>query len=118
MPGGDQTGPRGEGARTGWGLGLCEGNDQPGTASPRPYGRKGRNAAGRGFRGGGRNYADRNWGGRGRRNQRFDSSWDGSENFTPTSNSKTQEIETIKAQNQALQTTLQKILKRLNKLKA
>jgi hypothetical protein len=30
MPGGDRTGPRGEGAKTGRGAGLCSGNDSPG----------------------------------------------------------------------------------------
>jgi hypothetical protein len=78
----------------------------------------GRNAAGRGFRGGGRNYADRNFARRGRRNRRFDSGWVGSENFKPTSSPQTQEIETVKAQNQELQNTLQKILSRLDNLDA
>ena len=40
MPGGDKTGPRSLGARTGRGLGYCAGNDAPGSA----YG------PGRGFR--------------------------------------------------------------------
>lgn len=108
MPGGDRTGPRGEGPRTGWGLGFCEGNDQPGYATARPYGRMGR-----GFRGGGRNFTGRGW-----RNRWFDSSWVGSEKYTPTSNPQTQEIEAIKAQNQELQNTLQKILSRLDNLEA
>ena len=30
MPGGDRTGPRGEGARTGRGAGFCSGNESPG----------------------------------------------------------------------------------------
>lgn len=30
MPGGDRSGPRGEGAKTGRGAGLCSGNDSPG----------------------------------------------------------------------------------------
>jgi len=108
MPGGDRTGPRGEGSRTGWGLGLCEGDDQPGNETPRPYARMGR-----GFRGGGRNFGGRGW-----RNRRFDSNWGDNENFTPTSNPQTQEIEAIKAQNQELQNILQKILSRLDNLEA
>ncbi len=36
MPGGDRTGPMGEGPRTGRGLGYCSGADQPGYATPGP----------------------------------------------------------------------------------
>ncbi len=36
MPGGDRTGPRGEGARTGRGAGFCSGNESPGYMSPGP----------------------------------------------------------------------------------
>jgi hypothetical protein len=44
MPGGDRTGPSGEGQKTGRGLGICAGYDEPGYATPRGFGR------GRGFR--------------------------------------------------------------------
>ena len=55
MPGGDRTGPRGYGARTGRGLGYCAGYDAPGYAYGPGYGYG---------RGGGRGMA---WGpGRGR----------------------------------------------------
>ncbi len=55
MPGGDRTGPRGLGARTGRGLGYCAGYDAPGYAYGPGYGYG---------RGGGRGMA---WGyGRGR----------------------------------------------------
>lgn len=41
MPGGDKTGPRGEGAKTGRGAGLCGGNDSPGyTTSGSGMGRR------------------------------------------------------------------------------
>jgi len=60
MPGGDRTGPLGQGPRTGRGLGWCNDNDRPGYADPAP-GRglglgRGRGAVmGRGLgRGGGR----------------------------------------------------------------
>jgi hypothetical protein len=53
MPGGDRTGPSGEGQKTGRGLGICAGYDEPGYATPRGFGR------GRGFRFG--------WRGRGQR---------------------------------------------------
>lgn len=34
MPGGDRTGPLGEGPRTGRGAGYCAGNDEPGYKNP------------------------------------------------------------------------------------
>ena len=46
MPGGDRTGPRGEGAMTGRALGLCSGSDAPGYMIP------GGGYGGRGMRGG------------------------------------------------------------------
>jgi hypothetical protein len=40
MPGGDRTGPRGEGSRTGRGAGFCSGYDSPGYMNPAAgYGR-------------------------------------------------------------------------------
>lgn len=36
MPGGDRTGPLGEGSMTGWGLGYCGGFDAPGYGYMRP----------------------------------------------------------------------------------
>jgi hypothetical protein len=54
MPGGDRTGPRGEGSRTGRAAGYCSGNDSPGYANPMVgYGGRGmRGGAGGGIRGG------------------------------------------------------------------
>ncbi len=42
MPGGDRTGPAGEGPRTGRGAGYCSGYDGPGYDDPVPGGRGGR----------------------------------------------------------------------------
>jgi len=41
MPGNDQTGPKGEGPKTGKGLGICAENDQPDTDTPRFFQRIG-----------------------------------------------------------------------------
>ena len=56
MPGGDHTGPMGQGPQTGRGLGYCAGFDQPGWANP-GLGRRGQGrgmgmgfGAGRGWR--------------------------------------------------------------------
>lgn len=62
MPRGDQTGPMGQGPRTGRGAGKCSGSDVPGFVSA-PGGRGMGGGGGRG--GGGRG---RGGGGRGRRN--------------------------------------------------
>ena len=65
MPGGDRTGPRGAGAMTGRGAGLCAGNDQPGYMNL-SYGRGFGGGRGRGF---GRGFGV--GGGRGWRNQYY-----------------------------------------------
>ncbi|MCD6250236.1 MAG: DUF5320 domain-containing protein [candidate division Zixibacteria bacterium] len=65
MPGGDRTGPRGAGAMTGRGAGLCAGNDVPGYMNP-AYGRGFGGGRGRGF---GRGFGM--GGGRGWRNQYY-----------------------------------------------
>lgn len=63
MPGGDRTGPIGQGPMTGWGAGYCAGFGMPGYANPGPgrgYGRGYGMGFGRGFgRGGGRGF--RHW---------------------------------------------------------
>ncbi len=67
MPGGDRTGPLGEGARTGRAAGFCEGYNVPGYANP-GFGYGFRGGRGRGFglgrgggfgRGGGRGWRHR-----------------------------------------------------------
>ena len=65
MPGGDRTGPRGAGAMTGRGAGLCAGNDVPGYMNP-AYGSGFGGGRGRGF---GRGFGM--GGGRGWRNQYY-----------------------------------------------
>jgi hypothetical protein len=57
MPGGDRTGPMGQGPRTGRGAGYCGGADMPGYANALPGG--GRGGFGRGRGGGGRGW--RHW---------------------------------------------------------
>ena len=50
MPGGDKTGPRGEGAMTGRGMGLCAGFENPGSMNPGVNPRaRGGSGLGRGF---------------------------------------------------------------------
>jgi hypothetical protein len=56
MPGGDRTGPRGAGPRTGRGMGYCNGNDWPGFTNQGP---NFRSWYGFGGRGGGRGWRNR-----------------------------------------------------------
>ena len=59
MPGGDRTGPLGQGPMTGRGFGYCSGSAQPGFTSPgygRGLGRGWGRGTGRGFWGRGRGY--------------------------------------------------------------
>jgi hypothetical protein len=55
MPGMDRTGPRGEGPRTGWGMGFCGGSRGPdlvpGRGLAHRWGRQGGRGRGRGARG-------------------------------------------------------------------
>ena len=48
MPGGDRTGPLGQGPMTGRAAGFCAGNQEPGYASP-GFGRRSFRGRGRGF---------------------------------------------------------------------
>ena len=108
MPGGDRTGPLGEGPRTGRGFGYCTGNEQPGYASSPPYG-----WWGRGFRGRGAGF-----GGRGRRNRFYDTGryrWERGAYAEPIA-TEAQDIESLKSQAQELQAALQKIQNRLDEL--
>jgi len=67
MPGGDRTGPMGQGSRTGRGFGYCTGNAAPGfTAGSGGWGRGGGRWGGAGFRnrrfwGSGRGYGVGGW---------------------------------------------------------
>lgn len=51
MPGGDRTGPRGQGSRTGRAAGYCAGYNVPGYMNPAPGRFPGYRGRGRGFRG-------------------------------------------------------------------
>lgn len=66
MPGGDRKGPMGEGPMTGRGLGLCAGNDTPGSATEinqgRGMGRGFGRGMGRGFGRANRHGQPRGWG--------------------------------------------------------
>ena len=106
MPGGDRTGPRGEGQKTGRGLGNCEGNEQPGNVSSRPFGRMGR-----GFRSGGRGFGGRGW-----RNRQFGPSWTdwGRARYNAAPISQDQEIDSLKTQAQELKDRLQDVQNRLD----
>ncbi|MEA3429973.1 MAG: DUF5320 domain-containing protein [Nanoarchaeota archaeon] len=48
MPNGDKTGPQGEGPKTGRGLGLCSGSNEPGWKSTEPKLGRNQNSSGRG----------------------------------------------------------------------
>ena len=105
MPGGDRTGPQGDGPRTGRGLGYCADNDQPGYASPQQ---------GQGFgfrRGGWGNRRSRGW--RNRSNAGF---WPGRGRggFDIIPNAQDQDIGSLKAQLQELQNTLKEVQNRLD----
>lgn len=105
MPGGDRTGPRGGGPKTGRGLGDCTDNDQPGYAASQTGQR-----FGRGFRRGGS--------GRGWRNRFNAGFWpeQGRGRFSAQPMSQDQEVDTLRAQTQELQNTLQGIQARLTEL--
>lgn len=107
MPGGDRTGPRGRGPRTGRGLGYCNDDQQPGYVTPQPGQRLGLGFR-RGFRGRGwRNRFNTDfWWGRGA---------GGSATLVELQD---QDIDSLKAQTQELQNVLQQIQERLNKLEA
>jgi len=112
MPRGDRTGPAGMGPRTGRGLGLCSGYNQPGYAN---------NLGGRGFGGGGGGF------GRGWRNRNFapvNQGWvaPATVNYPiapvePLQQmTAEQEIAMLKAESQNLQQSLENIEKRLAEL--
>lgn len=115
MPRGDRTGPNGMGPRTGWGLGFCNGNDEPGFANTAYWaGRRGRRGGGRGRgarpgRGGGRGWEYRNFAG-------GPPGWGGATPVSP-SLSKEDEISWLEAQARGLKDSLEQLQKRLDTLK-
>ena len=100
MPGGDRTGPQGEGSRTGRGLGYCADNDQPGYATAQQGQRFGFRRAGRGNRGS-RGWRNRSkagfWQGRGR----------GAIDLVP--DAQDQDMDSLKEQIRELQNTLKEV---------
>jgi hypothetical protein len=105
MPGGDRTGPQGEGPRTGRGLGYCADNDQPGYASPQQ---------GQGF--GFRRWGRGNRGSRGWRNRLNAGFWPGRGRggIDIYSDAQDQDVGSLKAQMQELQNTLKEVQNRLD----
>lgn len=120
MPGGDRTGPRGQGPRTGGGFGYCSGYNMPGSVNPI------RGGVGRGFyqgipRGGAR-------GGHGRRNVFYATGlygWQrasqgmpayGFTGVMPQSISSVDDIEILKAQAGQLESVLNDLKNRIEKL--
>ena len=108
MPGGDRTGPRGGGPKTGRGLGYCADNDQPGWAAQRPG-----PALGLGYR----------WGGRGRcrgrgRSNRWVDQWPGGwrDVSSVSPDVKDQGLDDLRRQAQVLHDALQDIKERLDRL--
>jgi len=107
MPSCDQTGPQGEGQKTGRGLGYCTDHDQPGYA----VSQRGR---GLGFRRGCRGLGNRR--SRGWRNRSNAGFWSGSGrgNLAVFPDDQDQDIDSLRAQMQELQTTLEEVQNRLD----
>ena len=105
MPGGDRTGPQGQGSRTGRGLGYCAEDDQPGYATSQQGQRFGFRSGGRGNR---RNLGWRNcskadfWPGRGRCG------------FDLIADAQDHDIDSLKEQLSELQNTLKEVQNRLD----
>jgi len=98
MPGGNQMGPRGEGSKTGRGLGICVENDQPNLAASQT-GQRFRRGFGRGGRGRGRGW-----------NNRFNAGFRSSRArgaYQVSPENQDQDIGSLKAQVQELQDMLQ-----------
>lgn len=105
MPGGDRTGPQGEGPRTGRGLGYCAEYDQPDYTTPQQGQRFGFGRGGRG------NRRSRGW--RNRSNAGFQPGRRrGGIDLNP--DAQDQDIGSLKAQLQELQNTLNEVQNRLD----
>lgn len=121
MPGGNRTGPKGMGPRTGRAAGYCSGFGAPGYANMEP-GRGSGRSAGRGH-GGGRDFRG---GGRGRRNVFYATGipgwmrYGGSPGYPANSPAPDPEMETQALRNQAeaLQAEMDAIKKRIGELEA
>ncbi len=107
MPGGDGTGPLGQGPLTGRAAGFCADYEVPGFANPIP---------GRG-RGMGRGFGAPVGGGRGRRNRFFATGQPGwMRDSAPSAGEPATEQETLRNQIQALQSQLNQVQNRLSEL--
>lgn len=111
MPGGDRTGPRGMGPRTGRAAGFCAGFQQPGYMNPVP---------GRGVGRGGGCFGG---GGRGRRNWFYATGLPGWARGaggydTPAMPGVPSESRTLKGQAELLQSQLDLVNQRINELEA
>jgi len=109
MPGGDRTGPRGGGQKTGRGLGYCADSDQPGYAANQPA-----QGSGLGFRWSGRGNGRR----RGWCNRYNADFWPGRGRGADVVSSGTQDqdIGALKKQAEEMQNTLREVQARLNEL--
>ena len=118
MPGGDRTGPMGQGPMTGRGAGYCAGFGMPGYANPglgRGYGRGYGMGFGRGYgRGGGRGFRHWFWAtglpGWAR------SGWGVGAYAPPAPMTDQDELDMLKAQAAQLQQNLQQINQRIDEL--
>lgn len=109
MPGGDRTGPQGDGQRTGRGLGYCADHDQPGYETTQQ-------GQGFGLRRGGRGFGNR--GSRGWRNRSNAGFWPGRGRggLAVLPDAEDQDVDSLKAQIQELQTTLEEVQNRLDQI--
>lgn len=111
MPGGDRTGPRGMGPRTGHAAGFCAGFQQPGYMNPVPG------------RGAGRGGGCFGGGGRGRRNWFYATGLPGWARSpggydTPAIPGVPSESQALKGQAELLQSQLDLVNQRINELEA
>jgi len=119
MPGGDKTGPRGEGAMTGRGMGFCSGNEIPGYSNPgfnsRARGGFGfGQGIGRGNRRGFPGSGQAGWaGGRGRGNPTYSSE---SHIDFPTTNNRAEEVRYLANEAKRLKQMLDEINSKIDRL--
>jgi hypothetical protein len=113
MPGGDRTGPRGEGPMTGRAAGYCAGYDVPGAAHPffgRGLGRGGWGGWGHGWRHWYRATGLPRWA------RGFAPGWWGHPAYGPPAPTRAQEAEMLAEQGEWLQGQLDEIQQRLKEL--
>lgn len=109
MPGGDRTGPMGQGSMTGWGAGFCAGHGNAGFAN---------SGRGRGFGCGFARGSARGW-----RHRFLAADLPGRVRAAGTSNppaplSREEEIEFLRARSEQMRQDLEQISRRLNQLES